>query len=505
MQELQTNNRTDTAGGTSSTKNSSFGYDDEIRLTQAQTDTGGLFGTDTENFTLDAVGNRIAHTPVSGAWTYDANNRLTQRGTGATATAYEYDQAGNLTTKTEPGNKVTRYGYDSQNRLVEVKDGSNNLIARYGYDPMDRRLWKEQYRDGQDNALATPKRTLYLYSDEGLIAEATQDIMLNAADNSVSATAAPQITTQYGPQPDANFITGTLFVKTKNSNGQDVVAYYQRDQLDTPIQATDKAGNIVWAASYNAFGQATITTPAATTANPTITSNLRLPGQYWDDETGLHYNWHRYYDPQTGRYVSSDPIGLAGGVNTYAYTNNSPLNYSDPTGRCPWCVGAGIGAAIGAVSGAVQAANAGGGWTSQNAWNITVGALTGGLTGAAAGAIPSQWGILAGMAGGALAGGVGNAASQWAGGTSLKCIDWRQAGVQALLGGASGGLGLAAGYGSALNIARAGGTGAGAVAFGSIFGGLAGGAAQIWGNLPIPTNLGGFLPTSQSAPQCGCQ
>jgi RHS repeat-associated protein len=120
-------------------------------------------------------------------------------------------------------------------------------------------------------------------------------------------------------------------------NNQDSFAYFHHDQLQTPLQATDKAGNVVWAASYNAFGKASITTPAATPENPTINVNLRLPGQYLDEETGLHYNYRRYYDADSGRYVTQDPIGVEGGINQYKYAAADPVNLSDPTGECPMC------------------------------------------------------------------------------------------------------------------------------------------------------------------------
>lgn len=94
----------------------------------------------------------------------------------------------------------------------------------------------------------------------------------------------------------------------------------------------------MWAASYNPFGQATIITSIATTSNPTITSNLRLPGQYEENETGLYYNFKRYYDPNTGRYITQDPIGLSGGINRYKYAEANPTYYTDPTGECAMCV-----------------------------------------------------------------------------------------------------------------------------------------------------------------------
>jgi len=89
---------------------------------------------------------------------------------------------------------------------------------------------------------------------------------------------------------------------------------------------TNLSGAIVWSATYDAFGKASVD------AGSTVVNNLRFPGQYFDAETGLHYNGHRYYEPSTGRYVTEDPIGLFGGVNLFIYTHNSPIKRIDPKG-----------------------------------------------------------------------------------------------------------------------------------------------------------------------------
>ncbi len=101
--------------------------------------------------------------------------------------------------------------------------------------------------------------------------------------------------------------------------------WFLNDHLGTPQVLVNAAGLIVWEAGYMPFGEARIVTA-------TIENNLRFPGQYFDAETGLHYNFHRYYNPATGRYITADPIGLAGGINLYAYVNGNPVNWVDPRG-----------------------------------------------------------------------------------------------------------------------------------------------------------------------------
>ena len=83
---------------------------------------------------------------------------------------------------------------------------------------------------------------------------------------------------------------------------------------------------MVWQGNYDPFGACTETVNL-------VEQNIRFPGQYFDQETGLHYNYFRTYNPGTGRYVESDPVGLAGGINTYGYAFQNPLVYYDPDGR----------------------------------------------------------------------------------------------------------------------------------------------------------------------------
>jgi RHS repeat-associated protein len=102
--------------------------------------------------------------------------------------------------------------------------------------------------------------------------------------------------------------------------------FYLNDHLGNPQYVTNENAVVVWEARYLPFGQAIVN------GHSTVENNFRFPGQYYDGETGLHYNYHRYYDPKTGRYMTADPIGLLGGINLYVYALNNPLRHTDSMG-----------------------------------------------------------------------------------------------------------------------------------------------------------------------------
>ena len=109
------------------------------------------------------------------------------------------------------------------------------------------------------------------------------------------------------------------------NNRRSDLYFVHTDHLGAPIKVTDQNGLLVWDVDRLPFGKLDIL--IAETEMP-----LRFPGQYFDAESGLYYNYYRDYDPSTGRYIQSDPIGLAGGFNTYAYVGGNPIRYSDPLG-----------------------------------------------------------------------------------------------------------------------------------------------------------------------------
>jgi RHS repeat-associated protein len=287
----------------------SYAYDALDRLTQATPPASS--GLPVEGYTYDAVHNRQSSAHQPGPWAYNGNHELTQWGEGSNATALEYDANGNLVRETR-GSTVRTYRYDLFDRLIEVRD-NEQPIARYAWDPFARRVKKEVITG------ATSTTTWMLSIQRGVIAEYDANGTLQA---------------DWQWEPDAPWSTGPVAQRTRD--GQTLRSHQiHTDHLWTPVALTDAQGTVAWRAQHEAFGSALVE------AGATATTPWRFPGQYADAETGLAWNLWRHYDPRTGRYTQTDPIGLEGGVNPTIYALSSPVRFVDVDGRIPIVTGCG--------------------------------------------------------------------------------------------------------------------------------------------------------------------
>ncbi|WP_444894491.1 RHS repeat domain-containing protein [Microbulbifer sp. TRSA001] len=269
----------------------SFSYDGLGRLTGA--DYPDSTSLNDEAFTYDGVGNR--EDPSDGsAYEYNNNNQLVSQNNEALIRSYD---DGSLTSITGAENKT--FAYDLENRLTSYTDGST--IASYGYGVSGRRLFKTV--DGTT--------TWFLWNGAQLIAEFKED------GNTVS------LTKRYDFLPD-NYTPLQV---------TDAYASYSvySDHLSTPRLIINRDGESIWRSSRTAFGE-TVTNNDVDGDGQVVVFNMRFPGQYYDEESGLHYNYFRDYDPSTGRYLQSDPIGLQGGLNIYGYVEGNPVSNIDPFG-----------------------------------------------------------------------------------------------------------------------------------------------------------------------------
>ncbi|WP_016705038.1 RHS repeat-associated core domain-containing protein [Pseudomonas chlororaphis] len=255
-------------------------------------------GATPESFAHDPAGNLLGQGDQPAANLANVKgNRLLMQGDRH----YDYDAFGNLSRERRgAGQKlVTEYQYDCQHRLIGVSLPGGST-ATYKYDAFGRRIAKTV--DG--------RTTEFLWQGERLIAE--------SAENRYR-------TYLYEP--------GTfrpLAMLDGEGPAQATPFYYQLDHLGTPQELTAYSGEIMWSAKYRAYGN------LAALDVCEIDNPLRFQGQYFDAETGLHYNRHRYYNPNSGRFLTPDPIKLAGGVNNYQYVPN-PTGWVDPLGlnNCP--------------------------------------------------------------------------------------------------------------------------------------------------------------------------
>jgi len=121
------------------------------------------------------------------------------------------------------------------------------------------------------------------------------------------------------------FLFGLATLLSAQAHAEAQLLFIHTDHLGTPQVMTDENQNVVWDKQQTPFGE-------TVSQSDTSLQPMRFPGQYEDEETGYYYNYFRDYDPTLGRYIQSDPIGLNGGINTYAYVGGNPLIYTDPYG-----------------------------------------------------------------------------------------------------------------------------------------------------------------------------
>jgi RHS repeat-associated protein len=315
--------------GNSSTVSRSFNGDGLI----SQIVTAGV----TLGYSFDNA-NRItgisdsSNSALTWAYGYDVLDRLTSATTSAIADGWTYDANGNRLTQT--GTTGITFAVSSTSNQLTATSGG--LVRSYGYDAAGNTQSNGAYSFAYNNrgrmASTNGASTLYLYNALGQMIEksgtlGTTILMQDEAGHLIGEY------TSTGGLIEETVWLGDIPIATLQPNGSGGVNifYVHTDHLNTPRKvAQPSGGTLAWRWDTDPFG----TTGA--NQNPaglgTFVYNLRFPGQYSQAETGINQNYRRDFDPQVGRYVESDPIGLRGGINTYGYVRSSPVSRTDRTG-----------------------------------------------------------------------------------------------------------------------------------------------------------------------------
>ena len=282
-----------TTSTNTNTEPSTYTYDFGDRLT-------GHFeqGTLQNRYTYLGFGNRFFGTPSGAIYPSAYPNMSHMRiSINGGYRYYTYTPAGQLDHAWGNGPDIVYNYYQNQRLQSVIRDGVT--VGTYQYNALNLRTHKTTATGTEITLYDTQGQPVLILNGNGQI----QKTLIWADQTPVARLAA-------------------------NTNE---VLYLHTDHLNTPRWATNDLGTTVWQWAGEPFG----VSPANTDPdNDGLTTevNLRFPGQVYDQETKLHYNWHRYYDPQLGRYITSDPIGLKGGLNTYGYVGGNPLGFTDMKG-----------------------------------------------------------------------------------------------------------------------------------------------------------------------------
>ena len=264
------------------TNDKTYSYDALNRLSGATGPWGNLA------WTYDPIGNRLTQKDNAGidVYSYQPNSNRLAGVTGTSPTTFTFDANGNMATE-----NTMSYTYNQNQRLIKAAEASSTL-GQYVYN-------------------ANGERTTKTVSSVTTVFHFDQDGQLMAETNDSGSVLAEYI-----------YLNGQPLAKIDSSG----VNYVLTDHLGTPVTMTAASGAKIWEIEERPFGDA---------ANITGTTNLnlRFPGQYYDAETGLNYNYFRDYNPVIGRYVEADPIGIEEGANhLYSFVDEKPLSKVDLDG-----------------------------------------------------------------------------------------------------------------------------------------------------------------------------
>ena len=258
--------------------------------------------------------------PISDLYLPDARSAVTDnRLKTYNGTTYYYDELGNLIHRELADGEVQNYFYDLHDQLVKAeifkKDGTKETWS-YSYDALGRRIGKGRLKTSQEVSETSfphdlsgndlENQTRFVWDGSHLLQEIHQDGRYT------------YIYTDPGSyEPLAQVRDWT----TEDRESRQQTRYFHCDQIGIPREMTDKDGNLLWFGNYTGWGRLKEETKVTDSAY----QPFRLQNQYADRETGLHYNFFRYYEPNSGRFVNQDPIGLEGGVNFYQFGFNVTL------------------------------------------------------------------------------------------------------------------------------------------------------------------------------------
>ncbi len=312
-----------------SSRDKLFSYNNVGQLTSYQETEPSTGIIISQGFSYDSNGNRTYMGEKLNGYLVD-NSYIIEQGSNRLSTVnqfnYQYDLNGNLLS-----DGVNTYQYDAANNMISV-----NNKHTYLYNAMGQRVKK-----------SSDKRTvLYAWDDDRIFAE--YDESGNPIQETIYLGNIP-----LGIIRDNNIFR--IFASQENA----------------PRVITDESGKVVWRWSSTPFGEKQPDeSPDGNDFN--FSYNLRYPGQYHDTETGLNYNFHRYYQPLIGRYLQSDPTGLEGGLNSYVYTDNNPITRIDINGHKYTKTITNFNIQINASIAVFGAANAAQGWNLVHTWRLGI-------------------------------------------------------------------------------------------------------------------------------------